>query len=655
MNAINDFFVSRPALTAGLVNHLWQSSVVGLVILGLLAASRQLSARTRRGLAWLALAKFALPIAALVPLAGPVASLFGRGLRIDRLQLPAVLQPAMQPVTVAAAATPGGFMAHQFWAVAVGLWVAGFVFLFGYWSVRAWQLRRRLLATAAPLGGSVAHAAEAAARRTGLASAPLCQSVATGHGPGVLGVLAPVVLLPRGIEDTLLPDELEAILVHEFVHVRRRDSWWNFLQMLLVSAFWFNPVIWLLQRRLKIETEKSCDEWVLAITADPDAYASGIVKTVRYSLGLPQIGLASAAMPPVTSRLKDILSRARRPERPAYRLAALGAGVGVLAFSGYAGAIKAEAADAPAPAAETPSPPTVNAKVYVPGELDQQPMATYQPSPIYPYVLKAQHVSGQVLVGFTVNTQGQVENASVLRSTEPGFEASALQAVSKWRFRAGRKDGNAVNVSMQVPIVFSDSAHIILAKPPAPRPSVMPAAAPAAPVVLATPAPGVAAVSANPRALAPVAIDSAGAAAPVLSSSPAPTVGQPVARVRSVAPVKARPPLTLVANASPASGDPQVYDPSMLDREPVAIQQPPPKYPFDLQKQGISGRVLVEFIVDPNGVVQNAHALSSTQRQFESAAIGSVSKWRFKPGMRGGVLVNVRMTVPIIFSLNRQG
>ena len=91
MTTINNFFVTRPALTAGILNHLWQSSVVGLVILGLLLLGGQLSARTRRALAWLALAKFALPIAALVSLAGPLANLFGGGMKIDRLQLPAML------------------------------------------------------------------------------------------------------------------------------------------------------------------------------------------------------------------------------------------------------------------------------------------------------------------------------------------------------------------------------------------------------------------------------------------------------------------------------------------------------------------------------------------------------------------------------------
>ena len=42
-----------------------------------------------------------------------------------------------------------------------------------------------------------------------------------------------------------------------------------------------------------------------------------------------------------------------------------------------------------------------------------------------------------------------------MRSTHPAFETSAIEAVSKWTFRPGQKDGRNVPTRMQVPIVFS--------------------------------------------------------------------------------------------------------------------------------------------------------------------------------------------------------
>jgi periplasmic protein TonB len=96
----------------------------------------------------------------------------------------------------------------------------------------------------------------------------------------------------------------------------------------------------------------------------------------------------------------------------------------------------------------------------------------------------------------------------------------------------------------------------------------------------------------------------------------------------------------------------QIFDPSMLDQQPVATFQPQPSYPYDMKKQGISGQVVVEFILNAEGTVQSAFPVSSTQHEFEASAIQAVTKWRFKPGRRGGRAVATRMQVPIVFSLN---
>lgn len=98
----------------------------------------------------------------------------------------------------------------------------------------------------------------------------------------------------------------------------------------------------------------------------------------------------------------------------------------------------------------------------------------------------------------------------------------------------------------------------------------------------------------------------------------------------------------------------KVFDIAMLDQQPNPRFQGAPTYPFEMRRAGISGEVLVEFIVDTTGDVQNAFAVRSTQREFESAAVQAVSKWKFKPGRKGGRDVPTRMQVPIVFSLNDQ-
>lgn len=98
----------------------------------------------------------------------------------------------------------------------------------------------------------------------------------------------------------------------------------------------------------------------------------------------------------------------------------------------------------------------------------------------------------------------------------------------------------------------------------------------------------------------------------------------------------------------------RVFDISMLDQHPVPRFQARPQYPFEMRRAGIAGEVVVDFIVDTNGDVQNAYAIRSSQREFEAAAVQAVSKWKFKPGRKGGRDVPTHMQVPIVFTLNEE-
>jgi protein TonB len=65
-------------------------------------------------------------------------------------------------------------------------------------------------------------------------------------------------------------------------------------------------------------------------------------------------------------------------------------------------------------------------------------------------------IPGEVNVGFIVDVNGDVRDAYVINSTHREFEVPAVQAVSKWKFRPGRKNAHPVNTRMSVPIVFNE-------------------------------------------------------------------------------------------------------------------------------------------------------------------------------------------------------
>jgi protein TonB len=90
--------------------------------------------------------------------------------------------------------------------------------------------------------------------------------------------------------------------------------------------------------------------------------------------------------------------------------------------------------------------------------LDQPPAPKFQAKPVYPFEMRRAGITGEVTVGFIVDSNGDVQQAYAVKSTQREFEAAAIQAVSKWKFRPGKLHGKNVNTRMQVPIVFSISA-----------------------------------------------------------------------------------------------------------------------------------------------------------------------------------------------------
>lgn len=87
------------------------------------------------------------------------------------------------------------------------------------------------------------------------------------------------------------------------------------------------------------------------------------------------------------------------------------------------------------------------------------------------------------------------------------------------------------------------------------------------------------------------------------------------------------------------------------DRRPVPLVQPKPDYPYSLRKCGISGSVLVDFIVGTQGEVLNALVIKSSHPGFDEPARSAVARARFKPGYKGGHAVFTHIEVPIVFEL----
>jgi protein TonB len=91
-------------------------------------------------------------------------------------------------------------------------------------------------------------------------------------------------------------------------------------------------------------------------------------------------------------------------------------------------------------------------------DLEKRPEAVSQVAPTYPAELRKAKVEGSVTLIFVLDETGRVEDPRVENSSRAEFEKPALEAIRKWRFRPGEKDGQAVRTYIRVPMRFRVSS-----------------------------------------------------------------------------------------------------------------------------------------------------------------------------------------------------
>ena len=77
--------------------------------------------------------------------------------------------------------------------------------------------------------------------------------------PFVLGIINPRIYLPFSMNE----QDMEHVVAHEQAHIRRKDHWWKPLGFLLLTIYWFNPLMWLAYVLLCRDIELACDEKVI--------------------------------------------------------------------------------------------------------------------------------------------------------------------------------------------------------------------------------------------------------------------------------------------------------------------------------------------------------------------------------------------------------
>lgn len=84
----------------------------------------------------------------------------------------------------------------------------------------------------------------------------LCDRIST---PFLFGILRPRIYLPS----SLPVEDAKYAIAHEHAHVKRHDHWWKPLGFLLLSVYWFHPLLWVAYTLFCRDIELACDEKVI--------------------------------------------------------------------------------------------------------------------------------------------------------------------------------------------------------------------------------------------------------------------------------------------------------------------------------------------------------------------------------------------------------
>lgn len=88
-----------------------------------------------------------------------------------------------------------------------------------------------------------------------------------------------------------------------------------------------------------------------------------------------------------------------------------------------------------------------------------------------------------------------------------------------------------------------------------------------------------------------------------------------------------------------------------FDVRPMPVKTPPPTYPTDMRKDGVTGVVALKVLIDAEGNVAEVSVSKSSNSAFEEPAIAAVKRWKFKPGQKEGKAVPAQLMIPLQFRL----
>jgi TonB family protein len=482
-------------------------------------------------------------------------------------------------------------------------------------------------------------------------------------GPVTFGWLRPTILLPTKVCE-LTPSAQEAIASHELFHVHRRDWLFVMAEELIRSVLWFHPAVWFVLSRIQLAREQVVDQEVVHATRDRAGYLDALVSVAAQRLQ-PDVAPAPLFLKKrqLAVRVQALL---KETSMSASRLAAHVSVAASVAVIGACAAVWFFPLQSAAQVAPDDPGITVDA-----GATLAHRSPVHNPS--------GTSVTGDVLLELKLNSKGEVADARVLSGPDE-LRKAALASVLDWHYAADTAPPSLIHATIHFGQRPAAAVTVAQAPPPPPPPPPPPSGAaggrfkgglPTAPPPPPPPPP-------PPEAAVVQRIDLAGLSPELrqrvqnaLTIREGDTLrlaewGSIRESLRSIDEhlvmivqgngtpsdrVILRIALRADGSSTPIASAVGAFKIGGGVSAPVPIVKPEPEYSAEARAAKWQGAVLLQVVIDENGVPQDIKIVRPLGMGLDQKAIEAVQKWRFKPGLKDGQPVPVSANMEINFRL----
>jgi len=300
---------------------------------------------------------------------------------------------------------------------------------------------------------------------------PLCSmDIDSTNGPVVFGIFRPRIYLPNWIANAWTVKDIEPVLFHELAHIKRYDLIVNLLQIIIQAVYFFHPLVWVANWKIRRLREDICDDIAIdRIGSEKRRYSESILKVVEGTLYQPVFGFVSIGVIENKNSLARRIKRIMSDKYNLYKKVTFSSILALIAVAIISFILVCENPSAvdgnnpniqekPIDLAASPVKFSLEIPQFLPLENQPKIIGGYEAirkNLKYPESAKKDGIEGVVFVKALIGIDGIPERIELVKGLgNDRCNLAAIEAVSRVKFTPAMQDNKPVRFWFNIPIRF---------------------------------------------------------------------------------------------------------------------------------------------------------------------------------------------------------